>query len=588
MRVLPLELQHILDEFEEQRTPLADYDISLAIHQVVDKLKGDGKEIAPEVLAEAMAFDFCENYQDEQTSWGTYYGPQMVASGVEWPNLQAVTPEMLEYWEQRAKEANHPIFRARYADLAWDLSPTVQGQQANIDCAHTAIDSYADAVVGELYEHRHNAIYWMDRALVLAVSLNDKPRIEKIRDVILTLDATEAPDADGAGIAFDLLANNKKVQLSGEILENIVDGQEQILARGVKNAEEEMGFPFSVDRAAERLATHYRRQNKHDQVKRVLGLYARAKIAMAKRAAPILGAAWLRDVHEKLVDFGCPDEAEVVAVVLRDLGKKSTDQMIQHTEEIKISKQDVDEWTNAILDGELENVLRRLVPAFIPDPNAIEKDVKERAKASPLMSLISISQVDSDGRQVARIGSVNDDLEGRVIQCMGQNLQFEAPFLRHFIQELIARFKIDADTLLEEIMKSPVFEDGRKEIVKRGLEVCLSSDHVVAAHLLIPQIEHALRLLAVAAGGSSYKPNRRLGGIQLKTLGDLLRDAGVVRVLGDRVIKYLQVLLTDPRGWNLRNDLFHGILNPDQLGQGSTDRLLHLVLLLGNLRAEES
>jgi hypothetical protein len=587
MRVLPLELQPVLDEFEKHQTPLAEEDISLVIHQVVDKLRNAGKEIAPEISAEAMAFDFCEDYQDEQTSWGTYYGPQMVASGVEWPSLQAVTPAMLEYWEQRAKEANHPVLRARYADLAWDLSPTVKGQQANIRCARTAIDSYADAVEGELYEHRHNAIYWMDRSLVLAVSLNDKLRIEHLRDVILNLDATEAPDDDGAGIAFDLLANNKKVQLSEEILENIVAGQEQILARGVKNSEEEMGFPFSVDRAAERLATHYRRQNKHDQVKRVLGLYARAKIAMAKRAAPILGAAWLRDVHEKLVDFGCPDEAEVVAVVLRDLGKKSTDQMIQHTEEIKISKKDVDEWTNAILDGELEDVLRRLVPAFIPDPNAIEKDIKERAKVSSLMAFMPICQVDADGRQVARIGSVNDDIEGRVIQDMGQNLQFEAPFLRHLIQELIVRYKIDANTLLEEIMKSPVFEDRRKETIKRGLEACLSSDHVMAAHLLIPQIEHALRLLAVAAGSSAYKPNRRLGGIQLKTLGDLLRDAGVVRVLGDHVIQYLQVLLTDPRGWNLRNDLFHGILNPDQLGQGSSDRLLHLVILLGSLRAEE-
>lgn len=590
MPVLPVELQPIFERFEQNAAPLADYDVSAAISSVVNQRKKAGEVVTAEMQAEAMAFDFCEDYQNDQTGWGTYYGPQMVipceGGYKEWPSIQAVTPATLQYWVQRSREAKHPVLKARYADLVWDLSPKVNGKRVDIVCAHTAIDSYTQAIAGGKYQHRSEAVTYADRALTLAVALSDKTRIEAVRDAILTLDAAEASDHDGAGIAFDLLVGNKKVPLSEETLAEIIDGQERALACGVENAEKEGGFPFSLDRTAERLMVHHRNRQKHDDVKRVAGLWARAKIAMAKRAAPMQGAAWLLDVDTKLNDFGCPDEAKAVSVVLRNLGKKSMDQMVQHTEKIEIPKKEIDDWTDAMLGGELADVLMRVVRAFIPDPDQIEKQVKELAKTAPLMSLVSISQVDADGRQVAKIGSVKDDLEGRVVLQMGQNLQYEGQLLHHLIRALVARHKVTADMLLDEVSKSPLFEESRMSTMRRGLEAALAGDHVVALHLLIPQIEHALRLLAAGAGSSAYKPNRRYGGIQLKPLGDLLIDQGVARVLSDRITQYLKVLFTDPRGWNLRNDLLHGIINPDQLSWGATDRILHVILLLGSLRSD--
>lgn len=589
MPALPVELQPVFKTLEA-RAALSDHDISAAIAGVVDPRKKADEVVTDAMLAEAMAFDFCEDYQNAENGWGTYYGPQTIVpceGGYrEWPSIQTVSPKTLEYWGTRSTEAMHPVLKARYADLVWDLSPKVDGKRADIGCAHIAIDCYTQAIAGGLYQHRSEAVIYADRALTLAVALNDSARIATVRDAILNLDAPEASDDNGAGIAFDLLVGNKKVLLPAETLVKIIDSQERILAHGVENAEKEDGFPFSVDRAAERLSAHYRRQQKYVDLKRVAGLWARTKIAMARRVAPMLGAAWLRDVYTKLNDFGCPDEAETVAVVLRDLGKKSMDQMVQHTEKVEIPKKDVDDWTEGMLSGEVADVLMRIVREFIPDPDQIEEQLKELTKKAPLMSLLSISQVDADGRQVAKIGSVNDDLKGRVIQHMGQNLQFEGQFLHHLIHEFVARHKITAEMLLEEVSKSPLFEQSRKQVLKTGLEACLAGDHVVAAHVLIPQIEHALRLLAAGSGGTVYKPKRRYGGIQLKTLGDLLVDENVVRVLGDRVTLYFKVVFTDPRGWNLRNDLLHGIMNPDQLGWGSSERILHVILLLGSLRVD--
>lgn len=586
MPALPVELQSVFERFDEK--PLARHDVSVAIRSVVDERRKAGEALGVELQAEAMAFDFCEDYQNNH--WGTYYGPQMIApcegGYTEWPSIQSVTPPTLHYWIQRSAEARHPVLKARYADLVWDLSFKINGKRASIACAHTAIDGYTKAIASSQYQHQGEAVTCAKRALALALTLGDKARIEAIRDAILALDAAQSPDNGGAGIAFDLLIGKKHLLLPADTSARIIGGEERALAHGVENAEKEEGFPFSVDRTAARLAAHYRSRQKYADVKRVGELWARAKIAMAKRAAPMLGAAWLRDVQAKLNEFGCTDEAEAVSLALRDLGKKSMEQMVEHTDRIEIPKKELDDWTDAMLAGELEDVLARLVNWFIPDPDEIEKEVRELATTAPLMSFLTMSQVDADGRQVAEIGSLNDDLEGRVIQHMGNNLRHWGPFLHHLVPQMLTRHKITAETLLEEVSKSPLFEKNRASIVRRGLVACLTGDHVVAAHILIPQIEHALRLLAVGTGGSAYKPNRRSAGIQLKTFGDLLSDEGAVRVLGERGTLYLRVLFTDPRGWNLRNDLLHGIINPDQLGWGSTERVLHVILLLGSLRAD--
>ena len=575
MSILPQELQSIFKRVEENAKPLSDVDVSAEINTYVDQQRKAGKPVTMEMQAEAMAFDFCEDYEDEKTGWGY----------TEWPSIEAVTAGTLRYWEQRALETKHPALAARYADLVWDLSLRANGKRADVACARGAIDNYSNAIASGRYKHRNEAITFAGRALMLAVALNDKSRIEEVCNAILALDAAEAPEDDSAGIAFELLARNNKVLLSDETLSKILEGQEKSLARAVECAERDGEFPFSVDRTAEGLAAYYHSCQKYDDVRRVGGLWARAKISMAKRAGPMVGAAWLREVYAKLNDFGCSNEAEIVSLALRDLGKKSMDQMVEHTETIEIPRNEVDDWTNEMLSGELADVVRRVVVCFIPDPDKIQKQIKELEKTAPLMSFLSISQVDAEGRQVAEVGAVKDDLEGRVVYHMAQNLQFEAAFLRHLIKELVARHKVTSDMLIAEISKSPLIENGRRATWTRAFEASLAGDHVAAVHLFLPQIEHAVRLLAVGTGGSAYKPNRRYGGIQLKTLGDLLIDKGVLRVLGNKATTYLKVVLTDPRGWNLRNDLLHGITNPDQLGPWATDRLLHVALLLGSVRA---
>jgi len=72
-------------------------------------------------------------------------------------------------------------------------------------------------------------------------------------------------------------------------------------------------------------------------------------------------------------------------------------------------------------------------------------------------------------------------------------------------------------------------------------------------------------------------------------LDDLLRDPLVIATLGEDIALYSRVVLTDARGFNMRNVVCHGLAHPAFFGRHMSDRLFHTLLCLGLVRlANES
>jgi hypothetical protein len=64
---------------------------------------------------------------------------------VYWPDLKQVNAAMIDHWKSRAREVRHPLMRARYADLVWDLEQPATGRKRAVRFARQAIDAYVEA-----------------------------------------------------------------------------------------------------------------------------------------------------------------------------------------------------------------------------------------------------------------------------------------------------------------------------------------------------------------------------------------------------------------------------------------------------------
>lgn len=166
-------------------------------------------------------------------------------------------------------------------------------------------------------------------------------------------------------------------------------------------------------------------------------------------------------------------------------------------------------------------------------------------------------------------------------------MQFESPLLRKTIDKLISKFNLNAENLVNYLYKSPIFNEKKRDFFIKGIEAYLGKQHLVALHILIPQTEALIRNLAEMIGLPVLKPSRS-GGFNYKSLDELLRDEKIIAVLTEDICLYLRVLLTDPRGWNLRNNICHGISRIEDFNQIIADRVFHALLCLSLVKKEKN
>ncbi|MCE5340078.1 MAG: DUF4209 domain-containing protein [Planctomycetaceae bacterium] len=582
------EIEKVLSAFENATDPFDEHEVSEAVRKL--RKKDDKSEPPMEWLAEYTAFDFYEDGSEQGSVWGIYFGPMMSGKdkdGTTWeiPSLNQVTPEILDYWYNRAKQAKHPILKTRYATLVWEFSKHVTNKPADITMAHICIDSVIEMAKLLCHKYESNVIRKIKYATKLAISINDKIRSNQLRDTMIDFEGKIADDSKRGlwGFSFDTLLMNKKIKLVDEQAKNIIDDLETRLDR-VSNFDNKESFdPFAAESAAIRLAQYYRKQNNPDDIKRALLKYGGAFEKISKEASGLLAITWLQKVESIYRDFGLKDEADKLLNIIHNRGPDAHKDMKPISVKTEIPREEMDNYVNAMTAGEIDKVMTMIVIQYIPNKSETQKELKNTSKNFPLSFLFSNALQDHNGRTIANIGSLEEDIDGHIIMQIAQDMQFISIFLRNVLHKFKEKFSISSDSIIGKLSESPVFTKEKMNIVKRGLDAYFNEDHLVAIHLLIPQVEDAIRKLLELAGGTISKQNR-YGGYDYKTFNEILRDDVIVQLLGEDAVLYFRVLYTDPRGWNLRNNVCHGISLPNQFCVQITDRIFHSLLFLGLIR----
>lgn len=581
----------VLDRFERREDDFHLSEITTALGQALKsgEIPAAEKETA---YAEMDAFSFRPGATEWETGWGLYYGPsttipQADGSTVVIPNLAVITADTIEYWKRRTGECRHPMLRNRYADLVWELSMKVTGSRASPEYARAAIDAAIELSKRDATS-QVRVFETLERALRLARSLNDADRVTQVRDALIAYEERRGEDGKpGAwGRAFALLLGEKLAPTDQDIEDRLVRELEGRLSR-VSDRANPVFDPHATERTALTLATYYRSRKRPDDVRRVLTTSADAYRQIAEEAGGLPASAWLESAARNFESFGLREEAASLQPHMRDAHRRARSELVETPHRIEVPSEDMAAFVEHIARGTVDEALGRIATGFIIDRDVAEEQVVEIARATPIQAMIPRVIVDDEGRPEARIYSIQDDLEGHVVHHMANSVTWQQLWLRASFQGLADRFQLSVDDLCAFVFVSPAFGSTQHALVRQGLEYYLAGDVVGTAHVLVPQIEQALRRIVMLAGGSHLKTARG-GGFRYRLLDDLLRDPVTETVLGTRIVRYLQVLLTDQRGLNLRNDIAHGLLPDDRFTPVVADRLVHVLLVLGLVRAQPS
>src|SRR5262249_59954822 len=107
---------------------------------------------------------------------------------------------------------------------------------------------------------------------------------------------------------------------------------------------------------------------------------------------------------------------------------------------------------------------------------------------------------------------------------------------------------------------SPIVPKDRAPLFGKGLFAGYDKDFVTAIHVLVPQIEHMVRVHLKAAGVKTTNLDK--DGIENENgLSALMDPPETTQIFGEDLSFELKALFCDSFGPNLRNQVAHGLLD---------------------------
>lgn len=587
---LPEPLRKVIERFDERPDDFDEFDVACELEKAAKEL-GPLEDAALKVYrAEMNAFQFYASEHGETTMWGTHFGPIFMTElpdGTPHPPVTAVDHATLEHWEHRRDEAKHPVLRARYADLLWDLRRPATGARRDPGDARAAIRSYIEAADRAMEATVRENTHRLERALDLAIRIGDKGLVGTVRDAMFGFyERIGGPGDEGtSGWLFDRLYTSKKVPLTAEQEQRLIDELEAGLTEFTSGDDPARLHPFGAEAIAWRLRRHYERTGQIDEARRVVLAYGRAYVSWARQAHGLVAMAWLQKIHDAYRQVGLHAEAARLLLLYKQKGKEAEAQMTTLSVKVEIPTEELERAVDDLTNGNLHDVLCRLAVTFAPKMDDVRSLVDRIADSTTVLSRVSILRL-AEQQIIAEIGPTEADEEGRLVNQMSQMIGLETPLLGCAIDAAREKFSFSAEEIVDFLLLGPAFDDQRASLIGEGIDAYLASDHVKAVHVLVPQIEYAMRrLLGLLRQPTSKRMASPKGVMQEKSLTDILeREPAVQALFRDNGVEgwlwYLRAFFTDPRGHNLRNRLAHGLMGPREFGRQVSTRVVHVLLML--------
>lgn len=496
------ELHTALAAADGREAPLDEMELASRLNQSLNALEPLTPSTKKGAFAVVGALYFQPRRFYGEPVWDMYWQPLSTVvdqSGVDHhsPDVRLADQEVIDCWLRLAVDLHHPVLRARYADLAWEVARFRQSLPNDIaprpvaDAAKYAIDAYLEAVTRRLgRDELHSPWTYIDRAFQLAGTVNDTQRRNLAKIALFQLRSDwEARDSKYPFWRFDDIVweHRGELALTDEEIATVVDGLERQLALRSDASSPELCDPHSAQDAADRLGRWRGLQGSTDDVRRAAAIAAAAFEAAANEASALTATAWLSDQVTRYRAIGDEEGAARVERTIRARAAEAQGEMTRISVPIEIFKKEFDEWVEAVSGASLEEGFSKFVAVGLPHKESIVASIREGAQKSPLSAMMSISITGPDGFPKAVIGSIEDDIDGRTIHHAANRIGYYAPFLNVLLTRIREKHYLDIDRFMLWLSACPFFTAGRRPLLREGIAAWFSDDYVKSVpHKLKP------------------------------------------------------------------------------------------------------
>lgn len=567
-------LEKILNQLDYSKTYQTIDDISKVIFKIPKEANNKPLEY------ERMAFGIHESTSYDIDQEGSPYFSHV--------KLSDLTAEIIEYWNERADITNNPLMKARYLGLIYEFGYEVTQKNIRFPNIIIYIKSLIEIIQNRLVTEDRSLYSLIKRAYVIASSKNQENLVKEIIELAIQIESSVAEDdlCGTWGLCFKLFIIDKCKHLDDELKQKIIDDMFARLLRlkdlSVSETPLRGTEPYVSQQAVNYLLSYYRSVGNQSKITEVLAIFAEIVELRTNRKNAILKVSDYEILHGQYIKNNRYDEASIIMEKIQRISSQQTQLLQQISTPVKIPYDVIDQLLNQLKSNNLRECLDKTLSFFIPKKHLTESNLRNKIRGSFFQNLFFSNKIylDHNGRKVSTVKSFDEDPNGNLFQQQAEDISSPkiSIALHAAINQLKEEHLKDTNSFLDYLYTIPLFTENNKEILRLGIDAYYREDAITFIHLIIPQIEFLVRKILELNSVTVYEPNK-YGGYKLVTLDRLLANATFIEIFSNDFSYYCRTVLTEKNGWNVRNDICHGI-STDKLNLSVSDRLIHIILFL--------
>ncbi|MGQ5524232.1 DUF4209 domain-containing protein [Chitinimonas sp. PSY-7] len=483
----------------------------------------------------------------------------------------------ITFFSEIVDAVNDSWLKARLADLVW-----LKGKPRNTTFALIAIDAYKSLPLDK-DTWRHGGRDCWPRAINLAKNLRTEAtdRLEQMEALIVAAFSSVTRGDGFLGLCLAKLLRSNK--LGCKHLTNVAEKLEAFarefddegdlrVAREYfsaavdwykATADETKAVEMNVA-VAEGWAKEADARSVSDSPSHIVAASFYEKAIQTYRLIPNAYRA-LHQVNERINELRSH---------LNDSGEKSLGEMVTvRTDSVDVTKE-IENARKLVTGKSVEEALLAFVNLY-PGVNAedLRRSTLMRMDQHPLSTLFPTTKMSRDGRVIAKRpamsldGAAEENDEIAICAEMVHDYAFSINIVVQCqiypaLEVLLLEHRLCEADFVNLARQSPILPKDRAGLFGKALFAGYELDFVTALHLLIPQIEHLVRVYLKQAGAKTTTLDR--DGIENENgMSTLMGLPEAEKVFGRNIAFELKSLFCDAFGPNLRNELAHGLLDED-------------------------
>ncbi|PGZ76948.1 hypothetical protein COE55_18490 [Priestia megaterium] len=530
---------------------------------------------------EKMAFSFTTD-GDYAYEVDSYFKPSFHFV-TKYPTLESITLEALTYWKKRATETSNDILRARYGDLVWNFHKSLKIQvNEAFNCAKLSIQSYLTIVKNRLINDPFILNEMVIRAYYLAKSLNQKEDIEEVQVAMIDLEKSVPEDSHISlwGFSYDNLILEKS-EINEEQKTEIIDAINSRFVALLQRANSGENNWHALEFAVSKLITYYFKEGDKDKIQPIL-IKLEDSVDQSKFNSHLKGYRY-QQIYKLYESVQIHTEASRLLRKIENTAVEGLENLKMISVKTDLEQKELEEFISIFTTGDIEVDLPNIAVYFIPKIDQYELQIQKRESQGigVLNRFFSHSPINQAGLAMATLDMT--ERENQLAQEITMGFQISSQYLFTIMNEFIKKHQLNENTFTEILSNKLIHDKKMETLLKVGLKHYLNNDYISAAHLLIPYVESTLRNVIRENGGNIYKPNKK-GGYDAFLLGDILSSQILKEVLTPDIIFYFKLVYNDVRGYNLRNNLAHGLVEPSYFNAYTVQLIIHSLMILSCIR----